>query len=141
VSSNEQTPGEEPAVQSDVVASDVPDGSSGGGSTISLTTAVLVVAGGALVVVIFLWNASFWHWVEVHTGIVNEAGPYYAFWSGFGSDLGEATLLVGAFTLLRHHNCHVKRCIRLGRSVDGTPYVACPKHHPASQGCPTRHIS
>jgi len=29
------------------------------------------------------------HWLAVHTGTVNEPGPYYGFWSGFGSDLAE----------------------------------------------------
>lgn len=33
----------------------------------------------------------------MHTGTVNEPGPYYGFFSGFGSDLGEYTLV---FTLL-----------------------------------------
>jgi len=33
------------------------------------------------------------HWLAVHTGTVDEAGPYYGFWSGFGSDLGEAALI------------------------------------------------
>jgi hypothetical protein len=27
------------------------------------------------------------YWLQVHTGTINEAGPYYGFWSGFGSDL------------------------------------------------------
>jgi hypothetical protein len=29
------------------------------------------------------------HWLAVHTGTVNEPGPYYGFWSGFGSDIAE----------------------------------------------------
>jgi hypothetical protein len=38
------------------------------------------------------------HWLRVHTGTVNEPGPYYGFWSGFGSDLEEFGILgaVGA---------------------------------------------
>jgi hypothetical protein len=79
-------------------------------------------------------HAAWWHWFEVHTGTVNETGPYYGFWSGFGSDIGEATLVVGVVGIWRHHNCHVKRCPRLGRPVEGTPYVACPRHHPAHSG-------
>jgi hypothetical protein len=29
------------------------------------------------------------HWLEVHTGMDNDSGLYYGFWSGFGSDLTE----------------------------------------------------
>lgn len=70
------------------------------------------------------------HWLAVHTGTVNESGPYYGFWSGFGSDIGEGSILVGMIAAYRHHNCHVKGCLRLGRQVEGTPYIACPAHHP-----------
>jgi hypothetical protein len=80
------------------------------------------------------------HWIAVHTGTVNESGPYYGFWSGFGSDLGEATIVVGIVGAYHHHNCHVKGCPRLGHQVEGTPYLACPKHHPAHDGS-TRGVS
>jgi hypothetical protein len=44
--------------------------------------------------VILLQHARFFgHWLEVHTGTVNEPGPYYGFWSGFGSDLEEFGIL------------------------------------------------
>jgi hypothetical protein len=29
------------------------------------------------------------HSLAAHTGIANQSRPYYAFWSGFGSDLTE----------------------------------------------------
>jgi hypothetical protein len=54
---------------------------------------VLVVVGLALIaapigVIAWVLKASLVnHWLAVHTGTVNEPGPYYAFWSGFGSDL------------------------------------------------------
>ena len=101
------------------------------------TIVKLGVAFGALIVVavVFaIWHNFYWHWFEVHSGTVNESGPYYGFWSGFGSDLGEATIVVGIVATWRHHNCHVKGCARLGRKVDGTPYLACPKHHPDHKG-------
>ena len=91
--------------------------------------AIIVVA-----VIFTIWHNFYWHWFEVHSGTVNESGPYYGFWSGFGSDLGEATIVVGIVATWRHHNCHVKGCARLGRKVDGTPYLACPKHHPDHKG-------
>lgn len=79
------------------------------------------------------WLAHLWHWVEVHTGTVNESGPYYGFWSGFGSDLGEVTLLGAVLAAWRHKNCHHPGCLRVGRPVDGTPYTACHRHHPAHE--------
>ena len=87
-----------------------------------------------MAILLAIYHDASWHWFEVHSGTVNESGPYYGFWSGFGSDLGEATLVAGALALFRHHSCHVRGCARLGRPVDGTPYLACPKHHPAHQG-------
>jgi hypothetical protein len=44
--------------------------------------------------VIWLQHARlFRHWLQVHTGTINEPGPYYGFWSGFGSDLEEFAIL------------------------------------------------
>ena len=74
---------------------------------------------------------ALWHWFEIHTGTVNESGPYYGFWSGFGSDIGEVSLLVGIVVGLRHINCHVIGCRSIRTHlVVGTPYRACRKHHP-----------
>lgn len=50
------------------------------------------------------------HWLAVHTGTVNEPGPYYGFWSGFGSDLAEFGILgaigTGVYQLVKKYNCH-----------------------------------
>jgi hypothetical protein len=100
--------------------------------TLKLGGAVVIIV--ALAVVLAVWHDFYFHWFQVHTGTVNESGPYYGFWSGFGSDLGEATIVVGIAAAWRHHNCHVKGCARIGRPVPGTPYIACPKHHPAHDG-------
>lgn len=75
------------------------------------------------------------HWLAVHTGTVNESGPYYGFWSGFGSDLGELTLVAavgtGVYTGVKKANCHAKGCWRVGHyPLEGTPYHLCAKHHP-----------
>src|SRR5271165_2985336 len=83
------------------------------------------------------------HWMAVHTGTLNESGPYYGFWSGFGSDLGEATLIgavgVGVYTGVRKANCHTKGCWRIGHyPLEGTPYHLCTHHHP---GVPTKSAS
>jgi hypothetical protein len=73
------------------------------------------------------------HWLAVHTGTVNEAGPYYGFWSGFGSDLGEVALVGAVLGGYKKHNCHQPRCWRIGRHVvDGTPW--CNRHHQAARG-------
>lgn len=79
------------------------------------------------------------HWLAVHTGTINEPGPYYGFWSGFGSDIGEIALLGALVGIYRKHNCHVKGCWRISRHrVEGTPWTVCRKHHPGiANGAPT----
>jgi hypothetical protein len=104
--------------------------------SLSRTTKVAIplIVVVVLAVIFGIWHDFYFHWFEVHTGTVNESGPYYGFWSGFGSDLGEATIVVGVAAAWRHHNCHVKGCPRIGRPIPGTPYIACPKHHPGHEG-------
>jgi hypothetical protein len=104
------------------------------GLSLRLKLTVLGVLVVAVAVVLGVWHDFYFHWFEVHSGTVNESGPYYGFWSGFGSDLGEATILVGIVATWRHHSCHVRGCARIGRQVPGTPYLACPRHHPEHQG-------
>ena len=88
------------------------------------------------------------HWVAFHTGILH-GGPdvFYNFWSGFGSDLGEATLIsavgIGVYTGVRKVNCHTKGCWRIGHhQLEGTPYILCRHHHPGvpSKGASHEHI-
>jgi hypothetical protein len=88
------------------------------------------------------------HWLALHTGTLH-GGPdlYYNFWSGFGSDLGEATLIsavgIGVYTGVRKVNCHTKRCWRMGHHrLDGTPYILCRHHHPEvpNKGASHEHI-
>lgn len=72
----------------------------------------------------------FWYWFEIHTGTVNESGPYYGFWSGFGSDLGEITLVTALVMGARHLNCAEKGCWRPGHPVAASGIRSCHKHHP-----------
>jgi len=77
--------------------------------------AVAVLAG----VVAWVLNAStFDRWLEIHTGIADSTSPYYAFWSGFGSDIAEFGLVGAAVTavyqLNRKFNCHQHGCWRIG---------------------------
>lgn len=92
---------------------------------------------GALAYGIFLWNTTHFHlgyWAQVHTGTVDEPGPYYGFFSGFGSDLGEVVLIGGVATVVagmwHKFNCHNEKCWRIGlHHVAGGQYVVCRKHH------------
>lgn len=73
-----------------------------------------------------------WHWFLHVTGTSNETGPFYAFWSGFGSDLGELTLIGTVAAAWRTQTCHASFwCWRHGRhpTADGV-YRLCAKHHP-----------
>jgi hypothetical protein len=77
---------------------------------------------------------TFWpllHWLAIHVGSENEPGVWYGFWSGFGSDIGEVTIIGGMIMMYRKHNCHQPGCWRIGRHrIEGTEYMVCRKHHP-----------
>jgi len=79
------------------------------------------------------------HWLEVHTGTVNEPGPYYGFWSGFGSDLTEfaiiGTIATGVYQLVKKYNCHQPGCWRVGNNpAAARQFSLCYRHHPGYQG-------
>jgi hypothetical protein len=97
-----------------------------------LVGSLMVLVGFAIVVVVF-WTDSA-HWFLRYTGADAESGTWYGFWSGFGGAIPDFLILGSIITVYRHHNCHVKGCWRLGKQVDGTPYLACPMHHPAHEG-------
>ena len=99
----------------------------------------LLGVGSLLVVVVFLiFVILFWkdsaQWFLRYTGADAESATWYGFWSGFGGAIPDFLILGSIVTVYRHHNCHVKGCLRLGKPVEGTPYLACPLHHPAHQG-------
>lgn len=75
------------------------------------------------------------HWLAVHTGTVNESGPYYGFLSGAGSDIGEVTLIGAVIGTYKHNNCASPHCFRLGRhpTADGL-HRLCRHHHPDLMG-------
>jgi hypothetical protein len=77
------------------------------------------------------------HWLAFHTGTIDLTSPYYGFFSGFGSIILPPVLngLALAAVFWWHHNCHRKRCWRVGRHiVNGTRW--CRHHHP--DGAPSR---
>ena len=115
------------------------------GTSVIWVVLLVVLITTLLVILVF---GGIRHWVALHTGVLN-GGPdkYYNFWSGFGSDLGEATLIsavgAGLYTGLRRVNCHTKGCWRIGKhQLAGTPYVLCHHHHPGvpSKGASHEHI-
>lgn len=78
---------------------------------------------------------SWWHWIIVHlsqeTGTSNASSRAYDFWSGFGSDIGEVTLVGVVLSTLRRYNCGIQGCWRIGhRGVGTTGHVVCRRHHP-----------
>ena len=84
------------------------------------------------------------HWLGVHTGTVNESGPYYGFWSGFGSDLAEFSILgaigTAAYQLVKKYNCHEPGCWRVGtHPAAGGQFLLCYHHHPDYQGSKPTH--
>lgn len=80
-----------------------------------------------------------WQWFLHYTGANNESGAWYGFWSGFGSDVGEITLVGALVGVYRKNACHELRCWRLGHHpVQGTPYKACRRHHPGLPDKPRR---
>jgi hypothetical protein len=79
------------------------------------------------------------HWLAVHTGTINEPGPYYGFWSGFGSDLAEFGILgaiaTGVYQLVKKYNCHEPSCWRVGtHPAAGGQFLLCYRHHPEYKG-------
>lgn len=86
-------------------------------------------------------------WFELHTG-VQKGGPdpYYNFWSGIGSDLGEITLVTAVLTILvgayRKVNCNDPDCWRIGKHpTEGGTFHFCHHHHPELQHAAGRKLT
>jgi len=109
-----------------------------------VVTASLICA-AAVVVVIWLAHArQVGGWLQVHTGTVNESGPYYGFWSGFGSDIEEFGILgavgAGIYQLVKKYNCHEPGCWRIGQHpAAGGRFLLCYRHHPDYRGRKPTH--
>ena len=87
------------------------------------------------------WWHPLQHWLAYMTGSLNSSGtpPNYNFWSGFGSDLGEVTIVGGMLAIYRKHNCHSRWCWRFGHhdftdEATGLTFRLCRKCHPAHPG-------
>ena len=111
-----------------------------------IITAGLVCAAVAGLAVWIIHARLFGHWLQVHTGTVNEPGPYYGFWSGFGSDLTEFGIIgavsTGVYQLFKKYNCHQPWCWRVGtHPAAGGQFSLCYRHHPDYQGTkPTQEL-
>ena len=104
----------------------------------------LICAASAVIVLWVLGASQFGHWLQVHTGTINESGPYYGFWSGFGSDLEEFGILgaigAGIYQLVKKYNCHEPGCWRIGQHpAAGGQFLLCYRHHPDYQGRKPTH--
>lgn len=70
-----------------------------------------------------------WGWVELHLGIARGGpDPWYNFWSGFGSDVGELAIVGGLVAMVRHANCAHSPCWRLSRHVTVDGHKLCRTH-------------
>jgi hypothetical protein len=101
--------------------------------------AALAFAVVAAIVAWVLHARAVGNWLQVHTGTVNEPGPYYGFWSGFGSDLAEFGILgalgTGVYHLVKKYNCHEPGCWRIGNHpAAGGQFNLCYRHHPDYMG-------
>src|SRR5215813_13527152 len=105
-----------------------------------LAAVSVLAAIGAAVILAWVFNASpVNHWLAVHTGTVNEPGPYYGFWSGFGSDIAEFGILgaigTAVYQQFKKYNCHEPGCWRVGtHEAAGGQFVLCYRHHPDFHG-------
>lgn len=71
-------------------------------------------------------------WALHFLGVDSGSGPAYLWWSGFGANFGELAIVSALYAVVRRHNCHVRRCWRVGRrQVEGTGFVVCRRHDPA----------
>jgi hypothetical protein len=110
-----------------------------------LTALVGVLVAAAAAIVLWVLNAGVVnHWLAVHTGTVNEPGPYYGFWSGFGSDIAELGIIgaicTAAYQLFKRFNCHEPGCWRVGTHLAaGGQFALCYHHHPDYQGRKPSH--
>lgn len=75
------------------------------------------------------------NWIGHFFGIDNPgSSPFYNFWSGAGSDIGEIVIIGAIYAWIRRANCGVKGCWRIGlRKVPGTEHIVCHRHHPLQQ--------
>lgn len=105
---------------------------------------IFLVVLAAAIISWIVWARPVNHWIGIHTGIVDVSGPYYGFWSGFGSDLAEFSILgaiaTAAYQLFKKYNCHEPGCWRVGtHPAAGGQFLLCYHHHPDYRGKKPTH--
>lgn len=71
------------------------------------------------------WLQTAWSTYVLHV----EHNNGYQWWSGFGANFGEITVIGAAIALLRHHNCEQPGCWRLGHRHPDHGRPVCRKHY------------
>ena len=109
---------------------------------IAAASLTLLIVAGILAWVLDARDVN--HWLGIHTGTLNESGPYYGFWSGFGSDIAEFGVLgaigTAIYQLIRKYNCHEPGCWRVGtHPAAGGQFLLCYRHHPDFRGSKPTH--
>lgn len=108
---------------------------------------VAVLAVALLVDVAVNGGRVVWGWAEIHSGTARGGpDPYYNFWSGIGSDLGEVTLVTAVVAMLwgayRKAKCCDPQCWRLGKHpTEGATFHFCHHHHPELRHAAGRKLS
>lgn len=73
-----------------------------------------------------------------YLGIDDTAGPWYGFWSGFGSDIQEFGIFGLLWLMWKRHQCHELHCFRIAHHEltkdNGHKTVYCHKHIGAHLG-------
>jgi hypothetical protein len=72
------------------------------------------------------------HWIAtaINTYLVHpEHGNGYQWWSGPGSDLGEASVVGMAAAWFKHRTCHEHGCWRLGHAHPKHGFPVCRRHY------------
>ena len=109
---------------------------------IAAASLTLLIVAGILAWVLDARDVN--HWLGIHTGTLKESGPYYGFWSGFGSDIAEFGILgaiaTGIYQLIKKYNCHEPGCWRVGtHPAAGGQFLLCYRHHPDFRGSKPTH--
>ena len=73
----------------------------------------------------------FVHFLGVDFGVPYGHWIWYNFWSGFGSDLQEFSVLGAVGAIYLKINCHQQGCPRIGRfpAIEGQGWHYCKTHH------------
>jgi hypothetical protein len=99
---------------------------------------VVLLLLAAAIAYLVIWYSQWQHWLSHGTGSYDTPGVahHYNFFSGFGSDLGQYTIVTALISnvvvVWRAHTCQrYWWCWRPpAKPLDGTQYKLCALHHP-----------